>query len=181
MKKTVLAFLILSLGMFAATTATAQISSDVTFNLPMPSGDFADAYKPGFGAGADVFVGLPMVPIKLGGHVAYNRFSADDDFDDGSSTIIEILPSARYTVGLPMSPVGFFGQLGLGMYNWSNEVEAGGVTMEDDGTDFGFAVGIGVTAKFLPTMGFIVMPMYHTIMTEDENTNYISVNLGLTF
>ena len=178
--RTLIVLIIIAVSSLIPMTASSQISSDVTFNLPMPSGDFADSFKPGYGAGADVFVGFPLLPIKLGGHVAYNRFSADDKLEDGSSTIIEILPSVRYAVGLPMSPIGFFGQFGVGMYNWSNEIEAGGLTTKTDGTDFGVAVGVGVTAK-IPGFGFIVMPMYHTIMAEDKNINYVSFNVGLTF
>jgi len=178
--RTLIVLIMIAASSLIPMAASAQISSDVTFNLPKPSGDFADLYKSGYGAGADVFVGLPLLPIKLGGHVAYNRFSADDEFNDGSSTIIEILPSARYAIGLPMSPIGFFGQFGVGMYNWSNEIEAAGITTKTEGTDFGFAVGVGMTAK-IPGFGFIVMPMYHAIMTEDDNINYISFNVGLTF
>ena len=34
----------------------------------------------------------------------------------------------------------------------------------------------------LPTLaGLIAMPMYHIIKTEDENTSYLSLNIGILF
>ena len=46
-------------------TTEAQLNVldvDINLSYPMPQGDFADSYKSGFGAGADVFVGLPILP-----------------------------------------------------------------------------------------------------------------------
>lgn len=163
--------------------AEAQVAIDATVGYLIPNGDFSDTSDPGFGIGADAFVGLPFIPLEVGGRVSYNRFGASDDFKDGNSSFIEILPSVRYIFGPPLSPLKFFGQFGVGMYNWSNEFELKNIKtkLKDDGTDFGFAVGAGVRGKLGPLPGIIAMPMYHVIMTEDENTTYISLNLGVAF
>ncbi len=167
----------------AAGSAGAQLRIDVTGAYTMPMGDFGDVSTPGFGIGAEVFATLPMLPLELGGRVAYNRFGAEDDFDDGSTSIIEILPSARYVFGPPLSPVKIFGQLGVGLYNWNSEFEFKNIdqTMEDDGNDFGVALGLGIRGKVGPIPGLIVLPMYHIIFTEDENTNYLALNVGVAF
>ena len=170
-------------------TTEAQLNVldiDVNLSYPMPTGDFADAYKAGFGAGADVFVGLPILPtLKLGGRVAYNRFGVEDIFDGGDMSIIEILPSVRFEISPPLSPVGAFAQFGVGMYNWSSKIEmpliSGLPKIEDDGTDFGICVGAGVKLKIPGSVGLMAMPLYHIIFTEDENTTYLSLNVGVIF
>ncbi|MBN1290565.1 MAG: outer membrane beta-barrel protein [Candidatus Latescibacteria bacterium] len=169
-----------------ATTSDAQfniLDIDVNLSYPMPQGDFADGYKAGFGAGADVFVGLPMLSaLKLGGRVAYNRFGVEDIVDGGNMSIIEILPSARFEISPPMSPVGGFAQLGVGLYNWSSTIEMKGLPdAEDDGADFGICVGAGVKVKIPGSVGLMAMPLYHIIFTEDEKTNYLSLNVGVIF
>ena len=164
-------------------SALAQVNVDVNAGYLMPTGDFADNSKAGFSAGADVFFGLPMLPLEIGGRVAYNYFGAEDKFEDGSTSIIEILPSVRYVLGPPLSPVKIFGQFGAGLYNWKNEFDVKGqiTQTEDDGSDFGICFGVGVRGKLGPVMGIMAMPMYHIIMTEDENTTYISLNVGVVF
>jgi len=177
-----LVFIMLAAALFTG-TAQAQPDIDVNVGYVIPTGDFADAATPGFGIGADVFFGLPMFPVELGGRLAYNRFGAEDEFEDGHTSIIEILPSVRYIFGPPLSPVKVFGQLGVGIYSWENEFEFKGIsqTIEDDDSDFGIAVGAGVRGKLGPLTGIMAMPMYHVIFTEEDNTTYLSLDVGLVF
>ncbi len=181
MKKLIGFIIVIICAAVCSGTAHAQISGDVTLNLPLPTGDFADIAKVGYGAGVDAFIGLPMIPIKLGGRVAYNRFGVNDDFDDGGSSTIEILPSARYSIGLPMELLSVFAQIGLGMYKWETETENGNGKEENDGTDFGICVGGGVSGGLSGTMSFVVMPLYHIVMTDDDNLTYVSLNVGIRF
>ena len=176
-------------------SALPGITIDATFNLPMPMGEdnFKDNYKPGFGAGADVFIMLPIMPgLKIGGRVAYNRFGVEDPFEvkgvsftgvDGSMSIVEILPSIRKTFGPPLSPIKAFIQFGAGMYATAQTFDAPtGVTIPTESTtDFGISIGAGLRGKILPGMGLIVYPLYHIIFTEEENTSYLSANIGITF
>ena len=164
-----------------AAHALPGVTIDAGVTLPMPSGDFSDSFKPGFGAAADAFVGIPLSGLQFGGRIGYNSFGAEDDFDDGSMSIIEILPSVRYSLSAPLGMVSLFGQLGLGMYAWNSELDMGGVTVEDDGTDFGFALGVGASARVTPTMKLFLMPMYHSIQTEDDATNYTTLHIGIMF
>jgi len=163
--------------------AGAQVTIDVTPAYTVPTGDFSDSSKPGFGIAGEVFLGLPLFPVEVGGRAAYNHFGAGEDFESGHTNIIEILPSIRYVIAPPLSPVKVFVQVGAGLYKWSNEFDVKGIPVaaKDDGTDFGVSVGAGVRAKLGPLTGITAMPMYHIIMTEDENTTYLSLNVGLVF
>ena len=153
-----------------AVSANAQIIADVTVNYPVPTGDFADTMDPGFGAGADVFVSLPLLPLKLGGHVGYEKFAEKVD-GAGDMTTIEILPSIRYQFGLPL--VSFWAQFGAGMYRWKTDAA--------DDTDFGLSAGAGVSAMIAPSLRVVAMPMYHIVMTDGDNLTYISANVGIEF
>ena len=160
---------------FTALPAAALpgLSIDAAVSVPLPTGDFADAAKTGIGGGVDVFAGLPMLPLKVGGRIAYNRFG--HDIGDGNTSIIEVLPSVRYELGLPMGIFRMFGQVGAGLYNWRSTVKVGGFEVDDDGTEFGMSFGVGATA-----MNFMVMPMYE-VMFDDNNTSFISLNVGMRF
>ncbi len=170
---------------FFASGAQAQISYDAAASFDQPTGDFGDSFKPGFGICGDLFYSLPSIPnLGVGGRLAWNRFNADDEFwgvDGGNMSIIEILPSARYSFTPADSQFGFFGQAGLGLYSWSSTIETVFGDVEDSGTDFGFCFGGGATGKFTDTTSFMIMPLYHIISTEDNSTTYFSVNFGVMF
>lgn len=187
MKKTLLATVFLTV--FAALSGHAQISFDAAISYDQPTGDFGDAYDPGFGIGGDIFYMLPSIPnLGVGGRLAWNRFGVSDEmkdawfWEDGNESIIEILPSVRYSFTPPESQFGFFGQAGIGMYysSCSGDIVGGG-SEDDSSTDFGFCIGGGATGKFTDTLSFMIMPMYHIISTEDNSTTYFSLNFGVLF
>jgi hypothetical protein len=165
--------LALTAGIGAA-FALPGVSVDAAISVPFPTGDFADGNKTGIGAGVDVFAGLPLLPLKLGGRVAYDRFA--HKVGSGNTQIIEVLPSVRYElVGLPLGVFNFFGQLGAGLYTSMNTTKILGVETKKTENKFGLSVGVGASA-----MSFMVMPMYHIIFS-DKNTSYISLNVGMRF
>lgn len=164
-----------------AGTAAAQISVDATFNLPTPVGDWGDSYDTGYGVGADAFLSLPLIGMSFGGRVAYNRFPASGDFKDGHLSMVELIPSVRYTLTPAVSPLKLYGQFGIGMYRWSSELDAGFGNIKDDNTDYGISIGIGAALKPLPMLGLFAMPMYHMVMTDGDNLDYFTINLGVMF
>ena len=167
------AVLALTAGIGAA-YALPGVSVDAAVAVPIPVGDFSDIAKTGIGAGADVFAGLPMLPLKLGGRVAYNRFS--HKVGSGNTQIIEVLPSVRYElVGLPLGVFNFFGQFGAGLYTSMNTTKILGVETKKTENKFGLAIGVGASA-----MSFMLMPMYHIIFS-DKNTSFVSLNVGMKF
>jgi len=181
MKQSGIIAVIAILYALTCTSTSAQISLDATVNLPSPVGDWGDAYDTGYGAGADVFFSLPLVNMKFGGRVAYNRFSTSDDFKDGHLSMVELIPSVRYTLTPPLSPVKLYGQFGIGMYRWNSELDAGTGTVKDDGADYGISVGVGAAFKPLPILGVFAMPMYHLVKTDGDNLDYFTFNLGVLF
>ena len=166
--------LVFAAGLCAASYALPGLSLDAAVSVPFPTGDFGDAAKTGIGAGVDVFAGLPMLPFKIGGRVAYNRFA--QKVGSGNTQIIEVLPSVRYELGLPLGVLRFFGQVGAGLYSSMNDTKIPGLLdVKKTENKFGLAVGVGASA-----MSFMVMPMYH-IMFDDNKTSYISLNVGMRF
>jgi hypothetical protein len=156
-----------------AAHALPLISFDAALAVPFPTGDFADAAKTGIGAGVEVFAGLPLLPFKIGGRAAYNRFSCKTW--SGNTQIIEVLPTVRYELGLPLGILNFFGQLGAGLYTSMNTVKILGVETKKTESNFGLSVGVGASA-----MNFMVMPMYE-IMFDDNKTSFVSLNVGMRF
>ncbi len=171
--KSIAAVFVLGLGLSTAAYALPLVGFDAAINVPVPTGDYSDVSKTGFGGSVEAFAGLPMLPLQIGGRVAYNRFG--QKFGDGSSQFVEVLPSVRYGIGLPLGLLSFFGQFGAGMYAWSSDQKILGVKYKDNGTEFGISAGVGATA-----MNFMVMPMYH-LMFDDNKTSYVSFNVGMKF
>ena len=183
MKKILLVGMMLTV--FFAASAKAQVSFDGAVSFGLPTSDFGDSFEPGFGIGGDLFYQVSSIPnLGLGGRLAWNRFNVDDGalgVNGGNMSIIEILPSARYYFYVPDSQFNFFGQAGLGIYMWSSTIETVGRDFKDDGNDFGFCLGGGVSGKFTDTMSFVAMPLYHIISTENDKTTYLSLNFGIIF
>lgn len=167
------AVLAFAAGLCAASYALPGLSLDAAVSVPFPTGDFGDAAKTGIGAGVDVFAGLPMLPLKIGGRVAYNRFT--QKVGDGNTQIIEVLPSVRYELGLPLGVLRFFGQVGAGLYSSINTTKILNVETKKTENKFGLAVGVGASA-----MSFMVMPMYEIIFS-DPNSSFVSLNVGMRF
>jgi len=159
--------------MVTTAVAEAQISTGITVNYTVPRGDFADSSDPGFGAAGEVCVGLPLLPIRIGGHIGFNTFKENDGSTSGDTTVLEVMPCIKYQIGLPMEIVAFWGQFGMGVFNWKNDVS--------DGTDMGLSFAVGASAKVTPLMSVMIMPTYNIIMAEDDNITYGTVNVGLRF
>ncbi|MCE5248602.1 porin family protein [bacterium] len=176
MKKVLVPVLVMMVTCFCAGSALALpgLSMEVGVNVPMPSGDFGDVFKTGIGGSANAFVGLPMMPLKFGGHVGYNRFPYKN-IDDENFSIIEVVPSARYQMGLPL--VGYaFVQAGVGLFRLSSSIS--GVDSENK---LGFNVGAGAALTLLPSLNIFAMPSYTWIDNEDTSTTYITLTVGLSF
>ena len=176
MKKiSVLASALFLSAIFSCTAfALPGVSFDAGVAIPIPTGSFSDAAETGIGVGADAFFGLPMIPIKIGGHVAYNRFDTKGSGSDTFS-MIEILPSVRYSIfSLPIAQI--YAQLGVGYYYFGSSLSG-----FESQNKFGFNIGAGVSGMFTPTMSFFAMPLFNVVTTDNENSSYLSVNIGLKF
>ena len=109
----------------------------------------------------------------------------------GATAISEFVPSIRYLFKKSeTSNIRFFGHIGIGFYGLASDwklkaIDAFGnwveVTYEDTGTYFGTTIGGGIVFGNPDKVHFEFVPMYNTVFTEDESTNYFSGNLGLIF
>ncbi len=164
---------VLFLGLAAGVYALPGLSMDAALSVPVPSGYYADNTKAGVGGAVNAFAGLPLLPLKLGGRVAYNRFG--HKFGDGSTSYLEIVPSVRYGFGLPLGLLSFFGQFGVGVYRWKSETKILGYHKKTSDTNYGFSAGIGANV-----LNLMVMPMYQ-VLFDDDKTSYFTFNVGLSF
>lgn len=176
MRKFVFAFLVISSLTFMTGNTYALPGLDLSAGVvvAVPTGDFADAAKTGYGLNADAFFGIPLFPLKVGGHVAYNRFSMKNA-DSEDFSIVEIVPSIRYSI-LPLVLWNVYAQVGAGYYYYAPSFSG-----FDSESKFGFNVGAGVSGMLIPTVSIYAMPMYNMIFTDDKKTSYFSLNVGMKF
>ena len=108
---------------------------------------------------------------------------SDPFFGNGqvSAKAFRINPALRINFGAPVGP-SLFAQVGGGLYNVKGDVkfDSGGSV---DGSDskFGANVGAGVGFPVAPKTRMSLFGQYHTVATDGESTNYISIKAGLGF
>ncbi len=164
------------------------------------TGDGSEYWNMGFHlAGQGFFALTPN--ILIGGRIAYNRFSPDQDqfineFDfggvdisvSGSGSVVELLPSVRFQTAVSSDQsVVVFGQGGLGLYmasldatvkisyqnyNWEE-------TVGDSSSDFGFCFGGGIGFAASENLKVEILPLYHIIPGDGGATNYFSVSASI--
>jgi hypothetical protein len=163
----------------------SHLAYDTAIAYNLPTSDFDDSFKPGFGINSDVFYTLSAIPkLGVGGRFAWSTFGIDKNetgFDDGGITFIEMIPSVRYFFTPAQSRFGFFSQAGIGFYKWKLKIESGFGDFADSGTDSGCCFGVGVTGRFTDTISFFAMPLFHIVKTENERTKYYSLDFGVLF
>lgn len=176
MKKFVLLFCVVSAFIVipCVSYALPGLSIDAGPSFTMPMGKFADNADTGWGIAANAFAGIPIMPLKLGGRVAYNRFGVTD-YDSENFSVLEIAPSVRYSL-VPLMVMDIFLQAGVGYYRLDSSLS--GFESENK---YGINAGIGIHGMALPTMSVFVMPMYNIVFTDNDNTSYLSINAGLKF
>jgi opacity protein-like surface antigen len=158
--------------------------------LNMPMGDFGDVASLGFFGGVS---GTHMLndQFGVGGDIHFHSFGVDDEFEEGLAVLagesVDVSLSAlQFTAhGTWMFPMeGDFkpyARLGLGFYNVGSKVEGGTFDSDDSETNFGFNLGLGGMFKTSDTMAIGGEVLYHSIMTEDEASNLITIGAKIAF
>lgn len=152
-----------------------EIKFGIHGGVVLPQGDMDDA-------GADMgftFGGQALMPSGIMDELMFGA-SADYMMGDGDYDMeysgIELLGFGRFVAELS-SDMQIFGQLGLGFLMWDTEAEVpsyyGTVKYEDDGTDFGFAIGGGLA--FMEN--FEAVALYKSF----DDADYISLTFGYNF
>ena len=141
--------------------------------------------------------------ILIGGRVAYNKWSPDEDeikselssYSDlgldisASASIIELVPTIRFISSNPGQQVQVFGQFGFGYYILKMDVDVSGSYMgytasgseEESENKFGMNFGAGIVFGDSGNTKFSIYPMYNIVFTEEESTKYFTLNVGILF
>lgn len=170
---------------FFAISVNAQIKLGANLGLSLPTGDFGDSFKAGFGGGV---MGKYALNDKMavGLNIGYYSHKAKDAAG-GSDVTFSYMPitgSFQYFLGTE----GFKPYVGadLGFYSCKAKtpsvtymgVTVGGTTTE---TDFGFAPVIGFEYGLSESLALDVNAKYHMISTSGSSTNAIGINVGLLY
>ena len=150
----------------------SEMTFGVNGGITWPLGDLDDAEADmGFTFGGQALMpsGI-MDELSFGGLLNYVTMDGDD-WEDKTS-IIEILPKARYTFA-DTGDFQIFGEVGVGLFRWDND--------DDDGMEIGLALGGGV--KIAENME--VLGTYKRFKVDEDDLDmdveYIAITFGYYF
>ena len=174
MKRMGLTVAALALSVMAfAPGADAQARFGIAGGLAVPTGDFGDFAKSGFNIEGNLEFRPETMPFGLRADVFFNRFAIDEDATgiDGNFRAFGAALNALFQMaGVSATPY-----LVVGPTITNLDVSEGNIDSE---TKVGAQAGVGV--KFpLSGMTSRVEARYHTIFTEDDNTNMFLINFGI--
>ena len=176
LRKTLYGTLAVSLLLVSASTAGAQLSNPIRFNVhagaAVPVGDLGDGLEMGFRVGAGLELRPAFSPVGLRFDGAFDRMG----FDGGGGNLSIWSVTGNAVLSPMASPLYFIG--GIGFY--STDVNVDDLDIDDTETDFGFNLGAGFS---LPLTGFstFVEARWHSINTEGESSQYIPIVFGIRF
>jgi hypothetical protein len=176
LRKTLYGTLAVSLLLMSASSAGAQLSNPIRFNVhagaAVPVSDLGDAVEMGFRVGAGLELRPAFSPVGLRFDGAFDRMG----FDGGGGNLSIWSVTGNAVLSPMASPLYFIG--GIGFY--STDVNVDDIDIDDTETDFGFNLGAGLS---LPLTGFstFVEARWHSINTEGESTQYIPIVFGIRF
>jgi opacity protein-like surface antigen len=158
-----------------APSADAQARFGIAAGLAVPTGEFADFAKSGFNIEGNLEFRPETMPFGLRADVFFNRFAIDEDATgiDGNFRAFGAALNALFQMaGVSATPY-----LVVGPTITNVGGSADNVDIESE-TKIGAQAGVGV--KFpLSGMTSRVEARYHTIFTDDDNTNLFLINFGI--
>lgn len=140
-----------------------------------PTGDLGDQWKIGYHGGVQYV--YPVTPLgSIGIRGAYNRFSPDEvagATPDGHLNMIEVLAVGQ--ISLVAGPRFI---AGLGLTRFDRELSNGelGGTETVAESDFTAVAGVGMSY-----VAFEVTALYHSVASEGNASNYVTLSVGLGF
>lgn len=136
----------------------------VAFEAGLPTGDFGDAVKTGFGGSLKGLLGVGtagQVSLTAG----YTSFGVKDA-SDANFTIVPILLGYRHNFsGLYLEP-----QVGYGSYAFKE----GGISVSSG--QFTWAIGLGYAMS-----GFDIGARYQSASKDGESTSLVGLHVGYNF
>jgi hypothetical protein len=185
-------------ALLIAATAQAQGTSGSTSGRPfklggvlgatVPLGDFSDGADLGFHFGGLIEYKPQSVPVNLRGEITYHRNGLKSDYfagsgfpnSDGNFSMINFIGNAVIPFGDAASTARPYVIGGLGLYRLKASASFSGVDVSTTDTKFGINVGGGFTFN-LSGFETFVEARFHSVFTENSNTNFIPLSFGFRF
>ena len=175
-------------GTAASATSGRPFKLGGALGATVPLGDFGDGADLGFHLGGLIEYKPQSFPVNLRGEITYHRNGLKDDyfsgsgFDniDGNFSMLNFVGNAVFPFGDAASTARPYAIGGLGLYRLKASAEFNGVDISDTQTKFGINVGGGFTFN-LSGFETFVEARFHSVFTEDKNTNFIPLSFGFKF
>ena len=185
-------------ALLIAATAQAQGTSGSKSGRPfklggalgatVPLGDFSDGADLGFHLGGLIEYKPESFPVNLRGEITYHRNGLKSDYfsgsgfpnADGNFSMINFLGNAVIPFGDAASSARPYVIGGLGLYRLKASASLAGVDISTTDTKFGINVGGGFTFN-LSGFETFVEARFHSVFTENSNTNFIPLSFGFRF
>lgn len=192
MKKSLLLVVAFSL-MLAGSAFAAGFSVSVTGGMAKFTGDAGEGLKTGmtFGATGDYMINDMWA---AGVNLAYLMTKHEEDGEDAATlypgltgeissklNILQFGVHAKFFPPMKDSPIAPYLVAGAGMYNWKSEFSTDGYSEDVSESDMGIRGGAGMNYAVNEQFGINVEADLHSIMTEDESTNFFTVRAGVVF
>ena len=185
-KLTIAAVMVLTL-MFSGSALAGGAAVYLGGGIAMPSGDWSNGWKMGFGGAGGV--GFQLSPsMEVGARVAYTSFPFDDLgtglVDGGEVTTMAFLGDLRFYFGggteQKFKPYAT-GTVGITQFKLNEATILGITTPEWTESPLTFGFGGGFDYMFGPTAGLWFDVKYMIMNTEGASTNYIPFGFGIKF
>ncbi len=187
----VAAFALVASSASAAGMKKGQMVGTLAGGLQVPTGDFGDVAKTGFGGAASVDYAVSPA-VTLGGTIQYNRNGISDDLKTALDLLIfPFTADGHYTVMHYGADMKFFFNpesttrpyfiAGGGIYSYKATIEAAGLVASDSNSDAGINGGFGVMFDAGSKTHIGLQGLYHDIFTEGNSTQYFNVQAVFSF
>ena len=168
-----------------------QVTGTIGGGLQIPTGDYGDASKTGFGGSLSLDYAVSPA-VTLGGTFHYNRNAISDDLKtvldliafpltvDGHYNILHYGANMKYFFTPERTTRPYF-TAGGGIYNYKATIETGGLSASTSDSDAGINGGFGVMFDAGAKTHIGLQAMYHDIFTPDSSTQYFNFQAALSF
>lgn len=156
--------------------AQAQINVGATIGAQIPTGNFSDGFKTGFGINA---VGKYMLNenMALGLNLGYSRFGTSVEGFSGSMIPITGLFEYHFGTGNIKPYIG----ADLGLYDYMVKIKILGESSSDSKIYFGFAPTAGALYGLSDNLSLCANLKYNYVTTEGHAATWLGINVGAIY
>ena len=159
--------------------AHAQIDIGATIGLQIPTGNFGDGVKTGFGFNV---VGKYILKenIAVGLSLGYISFGMKDTGMEGISASAAIMPiTGLFEYHFGSGKVRPYLGADLGLYRLTAKAKYQGVTASTSSSYFGFAPVAGIICGISEKLSFCANLKYNDVLSEGDSTTWLGINAGI--